>query len=163
MRKPLLVAVISIIYLQCLESRKQRQNDRKTVDEVYSKHCLPKRTDRLVYRYQNDSHVFVGFDNLEHRKVTTLFWKIKEAGHGGKSEVDIYPVFFFLSFATINVSLTYEPRHENTCFCHMRTTKAQISTFVIRCLDSIISLVSISEISSLYLVSGAEQAGLSLT
>ena len=35
--------------------------------------------------------------------------------------------------------------------------------FVVRCLDSIISLVSISEISSLLLVSTAEQAGLSLT
>ena len=37
-----------------------------------------------------------------------------------------------------------------------------ISAFVVRCLDSIISLVSISEISSLYLASVAEQAGLSL-
>ena len=47
----------------------------------------------------------------------------------------------------------------------MRTTKAQIShsAFVIRCLDSIIPLVSISKISSLQLVSVAEQAGLSLT
>ena len=48
----------------------------------------------------------------------------------------------------------------------MRTTKAQIrnliSTFVVRCLDSIIPLVSISEISSLYLALKAEQAGLSL-
>ena len=38
-----------------------------------------------------------------------------------------------------------------------------ISTFDVRCIDSIISLVSICEISSLYLVSEAEQAGLSLT
>ena len=37
------------------------------------------------------------------------------------------------------------------------------SAFVVRCLDSIISLVSISEISSLYLASMAEQADLSLT
>ena len=34
------------------------------------------------------------------------------------------------------------------------------STFVVRCLDSIIALVSISEISSLYLASVAVQAGL---
>ena len=52
-------------------------------------------------------------------------------------------------------------------FYRMRTTKAQImrrliSTFVIRCLDSIIPLVSISEISSLYLASVAAQAGFSL-
>ena len=38
--------------------------------------------------------------------------------------------------------LIYEPCHEKTCLCHMRTTKAQsdpfslISTFVVRCLDS---------------------------
>ena len=25
------------------------------------------------------------------------------------------------------ICITYEPRHEKTCFCHMRTTKAQIS------------------------------------
>ena len=37
-----------------------------------------------------------------------------------------------------------------------------ISTFVIRCLDSKIPLVSISEISSLYLASVAVQASLSL-
>ena len=86
MKTYLLATVISIICLQCLESRKQSnvKNERKTVDEVYSKHCLPKRTDRLVYRYQNDSHVFVGFDNFENKKVTTIFWKIKESGHGGK-------------------------------------------------------------------------------
>ena len=38
-----------------------------------------------------------------------------------------------------------------------------ISAFVFRCLDSIISLVSISEISSLYLASVAAQASLCLT
>ena len=38
-----------------------------------------------------------------------------------------------------------------------------ISAFVVHCLDSIIPLISISEISSLYLASVAERAGLSLT
>ena len=38
-----------------------------------------------------------------------------------------------------------------------------ISTFVVRCLDSIVPLLSICEISSLLLVSEVEQAGLSLT
>ena len=37
------------------------------------------------------------------------------------------------------------------------------STCIVRCLDSIISLVSVSEISRLLLASVAEQAGLSLT
>ena len=54
--------------------------------------------------------------------------------------------------------LSYEPHHEKTCFSHMRTTKVQISY-----LDSIIPLVSMSKISSLYQASVAEQAGLSLT
>ena len=40
--------------------------------------------------------------------------------------------------------------------------RSVISAFVVRCLDSIIPLVSTSEISSLYLASVAEQAGLSL-
>ena len=48
-------------------------------------------------------------------------------------------------------------------FCHMRTKKAQISAYVVCCLDSIIHIVSISEISSLYLASLAAQAGLCLT
>ena len=38
-----------------------------------------------------------------------------------------------------------------------------ISTFIVRCLDGIISLVSISEMSRLWLASVAEHAGLSLT
>ena len=38
-----------------------------------------------------------------------------------------------------------------------------ISTFVVRCLDSIIHLVSISELASLYIASLTAQAGLSLT
>ena len=58
--------------------------------------------------------------------------------------------------------------------CHMRTTKAQISlrsavhprslisAFVVRCLDSLISLNSIAEISSLWRASVAAQAGLCL-
>ena len=42
--------------------------------------------------------------------------------------------------------------YEKTCFCPMRTTKQQISAFVLRCLDSIIPLASV-----------AEQVGLNLT
>ena len=41
--------------------------------------------------------------------------------------------------------------------------RSLISAFVIRCLDSMIPLVSMSKISSLYLLSVAAQAGLSLT
>ena len=38
-----------------------------------------------------------------------------------------------------------------------------ISAFVVRCLDSVMSLVSVTKISSLMLASVAAQAGLSLT
>ena len=41
--------------------------------------------------------------------------------------------------------------------------RSLISTFVVRCLDSIMPLVSISEISSLKLTSVAAQVGLCLT
>ena len=40
--------------------------------------------------------------------------------------------------------------------------RSLFSAFIVRCLDSIIPLVSLSEISSLYLAPVAEQAGLSL-
>ena len=45
----------------------------------------------------------------------------------------------------------------------MDSQHSLISAFVVRCLDSIIPLLVIAEISSLLLVSVAEQAGLSLT
>ena len=60
----------------------------------------------------------------------------------------------------------YEPCHDKTCFCHVRTTKAQISlricAFVVRCLASIIPVLAISKVSRHLLASVAEQAGLSL-
>ena len=43
--------------------------------------------------------------------------------------------------------------------CIKANKSSLINAFVVRCLDSIISLVSLSEISSLLLVSEAEQAG----
>ena len=64
---------------------------------------------------------------------------------------------------------TYEPHHEKTCFCHMRTTKGAgqpahlrslISAFVIPCIGSIISVVSICK--NISLVAITQQAGLSL-
>ena len=63
----------------------------------------------------------------------------------------------------------FDPRHEKTCLCHMWTTDQPahpcflISTFIVCCLDSIIPLLAIAEISRPKLVSSAEQAGLSNT
>ena len=47
--------------------------------------------------------------------------------------------------------------------CHMRTTKAQISTFVVRCLDSMICILDISKVSRFSLPSVADQADLNVT
>ena len=41
--------------------------------------------------------------------------------------------------------------------------RSLISAFVVRCLDSVRSLVSVTKISNLMLASAAEQAGLSMT
>ena len=46
--------------------------------------------------------------------------------------------------------------------CHMHP-RSLISAFVVHCLDSVMSLVSVTKIPSLMLASVAEQAGLSLT
>ena len=68
-------------------------------------------------------------------------------------------------------SIVHVPRHDKNLFMPYANNKASdqpahprslISAFVVRCLDSIIPLVSISEISSLYLASRAAQVGLSL-
>ena len=48
-------------------------------------------------------------------------------------------------------------------FTNLPHPRSLISTFVVRCLDSMICILAISKVSRLYLVSIAEQAGLSLT
>ena len=53
-----------------------------------------------------------------------------------------------------------QQRRRSTCTSTLHTL---ISTFVLHCLASILTLVPISEISSLYLASVAAQAGLCLT
>ena len=71
-----------------------------------------------------------------------------------------------------NVKHLSEPSHEKTCLKSHANNKGAdqpayprslISAFVVRCLDSVMSLVSVIKISSLVLVSVAEQASLSLT
>ena len=66
----------------------------------------------------------------------------------------------------------FEPGHKKTCLMSYANNKGAdqpahprslISAFVFRCLDSLMSLVSVTKISSLMLPSVAEQASLSLT
>ena len=64
---------------------------------------------------------------------------------------------------TYHNNRSFEPRHEKICLYHMRSLHSLISAFVFRCLDNIIPLVSVSEISGLYLTFVPEQASLSLT
>ena len=65
----------------------------------------------------------------------------------------------------------FEPGHEKMCLMSYANNKGTdqpahprslISVFVVRCLDSIISLDSTAEISRLFLASVAAQTGLSL-
>ena len=74
-------------------------------------------------------------------------------------------------FVPIDMNV-YEPSHEKTCLMSYANNKGAdqpahprslISAFIVRCLDSVMSLVSVIYISNLMLASVAEQAGLSLT
>ena len=38
--------------------------------------CMAKRTDRLVYRHRNDTHVYVAFDVLKKGRVVVYWWDI---------------------------------------------------------------------------------------
>ena len=77
-----------------------------------------------------------------------------------------YNLYGSKTMATIN-----ELGHEKTCLMLYANNKGAdqpahprslISVFVVRCLDSVMSLVSVTKISSLMLVSVAAQAGLCL-
>ena len=63
----------------------------------------------------------------------------------------------------------YEPGREKTSYANNKGAdqpahpRSLISAFVVRCLDSVMSLVSVMKISSLMVASVAEQASLSLT
>ena len=48
-------------------------------------------------------------------------------------------------------------------YTYLLNPRSLISAFVVRCLDSVMSLVSVTKISSLMVAFVAEQAGLSLT
>ena len=72
----------------------------------------------------------------------------------------------------VSYNLSNEVGHEKTCLMSYANNKGAnqpahlrslISAFVVRCLDSVMSLVSVSKISNLMLASVDEQASLSLT
>ena len=75
---------------------------------------------------------------------------------------DVFPM---LKHSRIFVErcMDIEPRHEKTCLCHcnQQRCRSACASFVVCCLDSMVSVVSISEISSLHIASVAVQVGLS--
>ncbi|KAK3611694.1 hypothetical protein CHS0354_034359 [Potamilus streckersoni] len=44
--------------------------------------CMPDKTDRLVYRHRNNTHVFIAFDILKQGKVQMFLWEIIKANNG---------------------------------------------------------------------------------
>ena len=92
-------------------------------------------------------------------------------GHQQKKKKLVEIILLWTEFFTAQ-RLSLSPFHTSRAMrkhvlCHMRTTKAQISlrirAFVVRCLYSVMSVVSVTKISSLILASVAEQASLILT
>ena len=76
-----------------------------------------------------------------------------------------------VNFSSTLLCVIVEPGHGKTCLMLYANNKGAdqpvhprslISAFVVRCLDSVMSLVSVTKISSLILASVAEQANLSL-
>ena len=77
-----------------------------------------------------------------------------------------------LSVQTLRILAVNGPDHAKTCLMHYANNKGAdqpahprslISTFVVRCLDSMICILAISRVSRFYLASVAEQAGLNFT
>ena len=75
-------------------------------------------------------------------------------------------------YYSYHTAQTLEPGHEKTCLMSYTNNKradqpahprSLISAFVVRCLDSVMSLVPVTKIASLMRASVAEQASLSLT
>ena len=88
----------------------------------------------------------------------------KEPSKNAIKSIEVFPEDYFIH--------RNEPGHEKTCIMSYANNKGAdqpahprslISAFVVRCLDSVMSLVSVTKISSLMLASVAEQASLSLT
>ena len=100
-------------------------------------------------------HIIIFKLSLYVEVVHVSFWNENEAVHFTLK--DMYKIL--RKYLKSSRLLLIEPRHEKTCFCHVHP-RSLTSTFVVRCLDSIIPLVAIAKISR---TSSAEQASLSLT
>ncbi|XP_060580913.1 uncharacterized protein LOC132737600 [Ruditapes philippinarum] len=50
----------------------------RNVIDLIEELCLPSDTSRLFYRIQNESHIFVGFDDVKLGLVYSMSWKISK-------------------------------------------------------------------------------------
>ena len=113
-------------------------------------------TDKLESIINNRSEWYTHFSNLLHadyshideQRKEQVIWELNNYEHT------------YLAASLQNLFMPYANNKSADQPAHPRSL---ISTFVVRCLDSIIPLFSISEISSLYIASVAAQAGLGIT
>ncbi|KAL3856293.1 hypothetical protein ACJMK2_011064 [Sinanodonta woodiana] len=59
----------------------ERERDRSGINLLRGL-CMPDKTDRLVYRHRNNTHVFIAFDILKQGKVQMFLWDIIKANNG---------------------------------------------------------------------------------
>jgi hypothetical protein len=94
--------VLGILYISVLTSkcecrkRRDKLRDKTKISQAkedgikYSRNvidlidelCLPRDTSRLFYRIQNESHIFIGFDDVKHGLVYSMSWKINKNNPG---------------------------------------------------------------------------------
>lgn len=55
-----------------------------SINDVIRKLCLPEHTDRLVYRFKNQTLIRIDFDVVSENKVYSISWDIK-TGNPGKN------------------------------------------------------------------------------
>ena len=130
------------------------------------------RMPRLIWVFAGRTCHFVGFvmRGLKLNATTgtlvflqTIWFSLiykKQQNYFGTMYIAFYIVNLCIFFFQFIFSIIFLKSKFSHLYQHLRSL---ISAFVVRCLDSTIPLVSISEIPSLYLASVAAQAGLWLT
>lgn len=64
------------------EAKNVRIKYSRNLDDVIDRLCMPRGSNRLVYRLQNKSDIFVGFDDIKHGLVYSMSWKINKDNPG---------------------------------------------------------------------------------
>ncbi|XP_052801263.1 uncharacterized protein LOC128231987 [Mya arenaria] len=103
--------------------RRPRWSDNSTLREVVGDLCLRQRTDRLVYRKQNDTNVFIGFDDVQGGVVYTMMWTMAgpygetlEDENMNKGGFDLYPAAPFRETLTLDALLAATDRRQQMKF-----------------------------------------------